>query len=808
MMYEDEKGNASTLESGGMFELRAKANNQPVFIAKDKKIQTHLVSEIPGEFDFYFLNPQNNASEPGEFKWQKLTEQVNKSSEEDIRGVDSFVLKFDTLMYPELKPFAGLKWQLGQEDKDWNPAEDKNNWVLEKPWNYLEISKTQRGVKELKTIVDGQWYKFKYSPRGDRFAILVDKQLRMYNKSFESGSRFDGVKDFEFLTEELLMVEDLNNQSILMSKDLKIIKKIGEVSNYKYSKERKLIVCVVDSEKENISNLEIIDPSGKKLFSKEIEPLSYLAMVFYGLELSNDGQYILLQTAVKAEVLDFEGKTYKSFDQVDKYIGRSFRAGAFGNYYDEMHDCFFAKREDGGIDVWDWKKDKWYFSTDIDYREKEPLNKEYRYHPDIKVHPELPLLIVGEDKSDERKYWNWEKNTIKKINNNRVYSISEDAKWLEEYNYETGKGSVSEYGGKKILDYQLMKGGMEGGQHLSFTEDGEYFLLSNQMDVNKLYDKNAKLIKDFNQFDTNLSDISLMKKSNTVFTLSGNGICTKWNMKGKVLQQISTGNSDLYLSSLKFLDNSVYFSRGKKSKLLALNSRLLNDYNGAEDLYHYYLESTEEPDQILLERNTYIGNSRFERLCLADISTELADSNIYQLYIRNQDKEYRTYIYMDVNTRKAYETYKKNLRIRILKEENRSARERKFIRTMAISNFGIYNWDKYFLEENAIDLSAELDIELINEYSSVTLFHITGANRSAVIKYDFRSLDKFSFVPRFFNQLIAILPDNKIAVFDDSAFKKLDLGKIKNTKKQKFKMQILEGEEGLQSLEKIFDKPT
>jgi hypothetical protein len=207
---------------------------------------------------------------------------------------------------------------------------------------------------------------------------------------------------------------------------------------------------------------------------------------------------------------------------------------------------------------------------------------------------------------------------------------------------------------------------------------------------------------------------------------------------------------------------------------------------------------------------SYEGGLSVSGYTAVDITTELSDSNIYQLCLRKGTKVYWTYVYIDSKIEKAMDAYKKAIEKRLIEEQERQGREYQVMRSFEIQNFGIYNWDKFYKDDNEllVHCKADFNFEVANEYTNITVFLITGENRNAVIKYYAGSFDKFNFNPALYNKLVAVLPDNKIAIFEDKDFKALDLNKIREEKEYKFEMKILGNVNAMDALKAMTDVAT
>jgi hypothetical protein len=114
-----------------------------------------------------------------------------------------------------------------------------------------------------------------------------------------------------------------------------------------------------------------------------------------------------------------------------------------------------------------------------------------------------------------------------------------------------------------------------------------------------------------------------------------------------------------------------------------------------------------------------------------------------------------------------------------LNEISPSPGNQRFIREMQIRGFGFYNYDIFLKQDNFIPLAADFDLGDLHpqEKKDVVIYHIT-ANGKAVLSLKPDSWKSFRFDPSMDNGLVAILPDNRVALFSATDFK-ASLKKIK-----------------------------
>lgn len=290
------------------------------------------------------------------------------------------------------------------------------------------------------------------------------------------------------------------------------------------------------------------------------------------------------------------------------------------------------------------------------------------------------------------------------------------------------------------------------------------------------------------------------EETKVLISYTSNGLVTWWNLKGEIIKEVKIEEPFFSLWDWSSQDSIIKSYSFDIMRDWNLNGELVRDY-GENHQYrrNYNLKNSKYE---LIEKH-YYGNSNYYRNTkLVDATIPMKDSNEYQLVLINKEKEYRTYIYLDGKTKQLVTEYNAKKLERKQKETNRQEEQNKLIRSFAINNFGIYNWDRFYKDENEllVRCEASFNFNVRDEFTDIPVFLITGENKNVVIYFYDGAFDKFYFNPTLYNKLIAILPDNKIAVFEDSDFKTLDTNKIRQEKKHQFQMKILGGVEAMEEL--------
>ncbi len=158
---------------------------------------------------------------------------------------------------------------------------------------------------------------------------------------------------------------------------------------------------------------------------------------------------------------------------------------------------------------------------------------------------------------------------------------------------------------------------------------------------------------------------------------------------------------------------------------------------------------------------------------------------------------------------KKFELYQQKLAFKKAEKE-RLEKQANLLRTFSVQNMGIYNYDRQLKLEDRIELFADFDFDnaAVKDINMVEVFLITG-NESAVVHYPKYDWELFAFSPKSDNKMIAILPNDKIAVFTQKDFNKLNVLEFKKNARTafKFKMKVLdETVESPEQLNKILGR--
>lgn len=197
------------------------------------------------------------------------------------------------------------------------------------------------------------------------------------------------------------------------------------------------------------------------------------------------------------------------------------------------------------------------------------------------------------------------------------------------------------------------------------------------------------------------------------------------------------------------------------------------------------------------EKNRDIFTANWKYIDLEPVS-EAVDNNLFNLTIKTADKTY-TAVMKPVLSGKKYETAKnnflkkKNEYLKVLEarenEGERLKREGDFMRVLTVKEFGIYNCDRYYGDNLTYALEWDYEVDGTVDKSTQKVFHICKTDNSVV--YYYPNTKDLRFDPNKENCLVAILPGDKIAVFDYDDFKQLKSLRLAKGAKHTFEFKTL-----------------
>jgi len=781
MIYSQSDSNFN-FESAGMFEIQGSSNNQPINIAKNKNLSVNYPSETYGDYDqFYFTETSEQNVRKG--YWEKINETPESKSTLELESKGDFKLNFATDKYPELALLSSIEWRLATNHK--NPNTSENSWVLKDTWTSAEISQPQFGIGDPFFSTELNFENgfigsgaVVISPDSSRIITTRTPETKIWDRSGKLIKVIDKVSEtyqpVEFLNHSYFIVERQGGDWIYNLEG----KEMGFIEHS--------VSRIISKDESRIffhpwGNPEIAIISDLKGGFQKSFPLSgdRNNQDFWGViphfDVS-DSAFLVTNTTKGITIYNQNGELVKRKE------GRYHYINCLGKNMVQVTNM------DGSISIWNFKTDKTkkYPLSQIDLKNK-LINDTWHLAGCFKIYKN-PVLSIKEGDNPYVKLLDYKKSIVHETKiKYSLYSIecgiftgySNRSDEYVAYNINMNKEVIR-------LPYKHY-GLWEGDEYPEFSKDKNSFLI-NVGNYCRLYDLNGKVITDFKKMDSLLYAASF--RGDKIVSISENGVFRVWTKDGREI------------SNRQIKQYTMEIGRFENQKLKTWNSVF---WDSKEYTREGKLNMASGRGSITsLSKNVLLTDRLKGKVSLHPLF-ERKGANVYQLIIRTSKSEFITYVLLDEQTKEQIDNYTGLLMGRLNKEKERREKEYKFIRRMSVSNFGIYNWDRLIKEKNRIFVRADFKFDIPVELNDVTVFLVTDFNGKSVIKFYKNTWDQFSFNPDVPNQLVAILPDNKIARFTQDDFNKIGIERVKQDKKYVFSMKSSSGSiESLQDLENAF----
>ncbi|MCH2046043.1 MAG: hypothetical protein MK212_18150 [Saprospiraceae bacterium] len=128
------------------------------------------------------------------------------------------------------------------------------------------------------------------------------------------------------------------------------------------------------------------------------------------------------------------------------------------------------------------------------------------------------------------------------------------------------------------------------------------------------------------------------------------------------------------------------------------------------------------------------------------------------------------------------------IRIEYEKEQARLKMMADVYRSFKVEGFGIYNYDKLMKEEDGILITANFEMEGVDELKEV--FCLTDDNKT-VIQYPHSNWESVVLLPNNAARFVSILGDGKVGIYSAKAYQDIDFDQLRNSSKPTHKFELV-----------------
>lgn len=779
MTFTDENGEEQQFKSAGMFDIRGTAGGKEIFIAEDKSIKVNFASPVEGDYDLFYLEEEQVKAEAAgiipaamaqapaaslsQARWIRLTD--NAEQVPDADDLEQFSLSYDTAQYPEAKALQDISWKIKKGETN-NPLVAANKAILEEKWQQVSLSKPEKRINVIKSLPG---LKLDVHNNTGNFLVKDSSGFTLFNTEGKKIKSFGGFTKARFMKENFIIFTD-NSKNYLVA-DLTGKEQFkGTDEDVLVSEEGDFVTFRNWSSKREQSSISFRDKSGSVKETLTM-PYHFNGRWFYQFVTHND-KYICLTKEDGIYLYTYSGRLLKHLAQP-----------ASSSEVLKGNNHVFLKLEAENYKtiptIWDWKNDQL-------YKFKDSTDNFYSF--DDKGNG---LLVLKSNKSTV--FWNYLTKFTKTIPASKVSGFTLSNSWFTKVHNEVEgilKTAVYNSEGKEISATipDLAIGESEG---FWFPETTNSIVLKSKSQGFLLIDKDGRILKNLSEIDSSLYMFPWWPVAkNEILGYNRSGTSYIFNAEGDLITKFKP--ADIPRLILKDTISNTYLVDNKTGALeYSAEGKLLHDLGFIKGMARF-------------PKLTCLGYK--DHLEFTNSGTAL-EAGIYQLNLSSADKSFRTYVYMTDEDLSKFNRYEQKLAETKEKDEHRKEKEYALLRSFEAKKFGVYNYDIKYKNENRIALAADFTFDAGVGNLNITVFQIAGAERNVVIRFDKGSWGEFSYDPTEPTIMIAVLPDDQIAVFDEKDFGNLNTEAIKKEKKYTFKMRTLGKVESAEMLKKLLDKP-
>lgn len=760
-------------ESAGMFQIKGYAAGQEIRIQEGKKLDVRYPSAVAGEYDFFYLEEHE---EDGNKKaaWKKLStpDKSETTNETTPKGLGDFQLKFDTASYPELAELESIQWRVASKHS--NPLDEENAWVLGKKWASIELSQPQYGLGEILLTDTSTYGSVLFSKDKTKIIFAGKTNATVWDSTGKLIKHIDHAKRFgraSLLADEYLLVH-YNDGEGIFDMDGKLLCKLEEGFGHIIIPSAERIVftkrgefgttLIYDLNGTKIKEIVHNSPPKQDLRTRRAAPRSLLSPENELIVNSEEGIIVYNLNGIEKRRKNGEHRTFEYISSQELLI-------------EEM---------DGRLTVWNWG-DKTEISSKLsDFSMLSRSRGDTIYTNYFKTFPEANSVCIKQGLSRNDILWNYETGKVQTLKGRHYSDYSDSQKVSQLWTRDRKNHNYVLYDVNKqevILEIPFSKLPSEYPYlSVKHSEEHSHFLVS-VANCSRLYKNDGSLVRDFKAFDSSIV-CTYFTQEQLVNCVSENGVLSTWDLRGNRVQskQLDYSNFEYIFSYDLVIPNSVFMNGFMTS---GNKTSGINYFNESGELYvkGNFWRSILDSNHVI---NYQKGKTQLRRLF------KLQEG--YQLRLSAGSDFFDTYVFLNPEDQEKLERYKTARAQRLATEKQRREKEAAVVRSFAIRNFGIYNWDRYYKDESRLRIAADFDFGVPTDFNDITVFLVTKANGNSVIKYYEGSWDKFSINPKAENQLLAILPDNKVAYMSNKELKRLDWNSIGERGQHTFAMSISE----------------
>ena len=324
---------------------------------------------------------------------------------------------------------------------------------------------------------------------------------------------------------------------------------------------------------------------------------------------------------------------------------------------------------------------------------------------------------------------------------------------------------------------KALKGHKQAVYSVEFSPNGKYILTASADKTAKVWTLDGKIVRDLKKHRKAIFSARFSSDGNKIVTASADKTARIWSIAGDQLHRLKHRKA-VYAAT--FSPNNQYIltaSEDNTAKLWDINGNKISTLRSQSSPFSYAVFSP---------NGRYILTASKDNTAKLWTKPELVPNTPYELELSNGQKVFRTTIKLLPNEKP--ELANNN------EPDNETEPKEKPIkgtgqiinnRTITVSKFGYYSFARPIKGKNNLQIKARFQLEN-KKLNNVTVYLISGQQSKEVAKLSRQDWNAFRFTPGNYNRILAVLPDDHVAVFSKEDFQKIPLDKVKKEKAYTF----------------------
>lgn len=334
---------------------------------------------------------------------------------------------------------------------------------------------------------------------------------------------------------------------------------------------------------------------------------------------------------------------------------------------------------------------------------------------------------------------------------------------------EDGTAKIWSLDGKLI---KTLKGHKKAVYSACFSPNGKYILTGSEDATAKIWSPDGKIIRNLTRHRNAIFSAKFSPDGSKILTASADKTARLWSYEGKQLHRLRGHRKAVYAAT--FSPNGQFIltaSEDNTAKLWDVQGTKISTLRSDDSPFSYAVFSP---------NGRYILTASKDNTAKLWTKPELTANTPYKLELANNQKVFQTTIKMlPASTQ---ETANNNNT-----DEENAAGTSAIIgnRTIKVNQCGYYSFARPIRDKNSLQIRANFKIDNKN-LNNATIYLISGSRSKIVTRFNKHDWGSFRFTPGNKNRILAILPNDLVAVFSRRDFRRIPVEKVKKDKKYTF----------------------